>query len=177
MRVDIACICPPKADGEPRHAADTVTLRETLDFRSAAACRNAISLLYQDDPDASIADVLAVLSETYLLGGVEAWSLIGPDGKPMPVSKPLIRSVLLARTDVAMEVADAAHDIYNEAVLLPLLRKASMSSPPSPTDDSTSPRTGSTDEAPTPSKRSSTTTTPMDDTEPTFASLVGVSSS
>ena len=80
------------------------------------------------------------------------------------VSEEAIRTRLLTRPAEADAIAEAADGLYQEAVMLPLLRRAQNSSPPTPTDDSTS---APKDSAPTPlkrSKRSSTTTSPMDGT-------------
>lgn len=176
MQVKIDCICQPRAGGEPRHPqGDTVDLRDTLGFRDAATIRNAILAAMEEDPDAKPPEVLAILTEYYLLSGIESWSLLDDKSKPIPVTRPNIREHLLTHHVVALKVGDAADGIYTSAVMLPLLATASTSSPPTPTDDSTSPKTGSTDEVPRPSKRSSTTTTPTDATELMSPSLVGVS--
>jgi len=170
MNVDIPCVCG-------RHETDSVTLRETLDFRSAIAIRNAAIVLRTEDPDASVAEILATLSEQYLLFGVESWTLADAKGKPLPVSRAAIREHLLSRPDVAVIVADAADGLYAEAVVLPLLVRASTSSPPRPTDGSTSAPTGSETPRPKPSKRSSITTSPTAATATTMLSLAGGSNS
>lgn len=161
--VTIDCLCPPNARGEVRHpAGDTVTLRERLDFRGALTARNTIVLVKTDDPDASSAEILAALTEVYLLLGVESWSLVDAKNKPIEVSKAAIREHLLANPEVAMTIGDAADALYSEAVILPLLARAQSSSPPSPIGGSTSATTGSSPKRPKPSKRSSITTIPTD---------------
>jgi hypothetical protein len=132
--------------------------------------------LRSQDADASIPEHLALLSEQYLLFGVESWTLVDETGKPAEVTKPAIRERLLSHPLVAMVVVDAADALYNEEVLLPLLAMASTSSPPTPTDGSTSATTDSSNSPPTPSSPSSITTIPTDDTETTSPSLVGASS-
>lgn len=174
MDVRIECICPPSGG---RHGHDTVTLSDHLDFTSAVKVRNAISATYHDDPDAAYTDVLAVLTEVYLLCGIESWSLIGEDGKPLEAHRPNIRRYLLSNLLVAMEVGNAADDLYAEAVVLPLVRKALTSSPDTQTDESTSPPTGSTEQPPRRSSPSSTSTTPTVVTEETSSPLAGDSSS
>lgn len=176
MNVLIDCPCPPKA-GEPRHDQDTVTLREHLDFRSGVTMRKAIALLYAEDPGATGADVLAVLTEHYLLEGIEAWTLVDDKGERIEPSKPAIRTFLADHPDLAMTVGDQADDLYAEQVLLPLVKRAQMSSPDSPTDGSTSARNGSSEKAPKLSKRSSTTTTPTDATASLTSLPAGDSSS
>jgi hypothetical protein len=166
MDIAIDCICPARADGEPRHAdGDRVTLRETLDFRSVTAIRHGISLLEADGSEAMhAAEVLAVLTEGYVIYGIESWTLADEKGKPVPVSRAAIREHILSRVDVASVVGDAADELYGEKVLLPLLVRASKSSPTTPTEPSTSVRTDSPERRPRPSKRSSTTTSPTDGT-------------
>lgn len=155
--MDIPCICPPKAD-EVRHpAGDTITLRERLDFRAALAARNAIALAQGEGEDT--AGILAALTETYLILGIESWSVVDAKGKAVPVNRQTITEYLLSNIDVAMDVADAADDLYREAVVGPLLARASTSSPDTQTPDSTSATNGSGPKPPKPSKRSSTTTT------------------
>jgi len=173
MNVAIRCICP--TTGKVRHpGGDTVVLRERLPFRGAHAIRWAVSMLRHQDPDVSGADVLAVLSEEYVINGVESWTLHDDKG-PIEVSSTNIRKLLLSEYDVAFVVADAADDLYSE-VMLPLLNGAETSSPPSPTDESTSQTTPSSEKPPKPSKRSSITTLPTGGIETTSNSLDGDSS-
>ena len=174
--MDIPCICPP-IEGQPRHDRDTVTLRERLDFRSSLAAQNAIVFLKSEDPDASAADILAALTESYVLSGIESWSVVGVDGKPIEPTKAAIRELLLTNLDVAMDVAEAADDLYRDAVVDPLVRKASSSSPDTPTEAPTSPTSTSEESNQNHSSPSSTSTTPMDGTETTSLSLAGVSNS
>lgn len=172
--VTIDCICPPKADGGARHPdGDTVTLRERLDFRAALTARNTIVLLKTEDPDASAAEVLAALTEMYLLLGVEAWSIVDAKNHPVAVSKAAVRELLLGNPDAAMTVGDAADALYSQAVILPLLARAQTSSPRTRTGGSTSATKRSSAKRPTPLRRSSTTTTPTVATEATSDSLDG----
>jgi len=176
--VTVACLCPPKATGEVRHpAGDEITLRERLDFRAALTARNTMVLLKEEDPDVSSAEILAALTETYLVLGIEAWSLVDAKGKPLPVSKAAIREVLLTKPDIAMEVGDAADALYSAAVILPLLARAQTSSPPTPTNGLTSAKMPSSPKRPKPSKRSSITTIPTAATVTTSPSPAGDSSS
>ena len=176
--MNIECICPPRADGEPRHpAGDTVTLRERLDFRAALTARNTMILLKTEDPDAGTAEILAALTETYLLVGVESWSLVDAKGKPVEVSKAAIRECLLSHPDVAMTVGNAADELYSASVILPLVALARTSSPPTPTTESTSAPRPSSVKRPRQSKPSSITPFPTDATVTTSALPVGASSS
>lgn len=171
----IECVCPPK-DGQTRHPdGDTVTLRERLDFHAATTIRQAIAILKSEDPDSSAAEILATLTEHYVLFGVESWSLVDEKDKPVPVSRAAIRSLLLTRPENITDLADEADGLYQAQVLLPLLARASKSSPPSPIDGSTSAKTPSGPKPRKPSRLSLTTTSPTDGTATTSSSLVGVS--
>jgi hypothetical protein len=175
MNVTIPCLCPPK-DGEPRHPEDTVTLRDKLGFRGVTTIRWAVALLKENDADASVADVLAVLTENYVMAGVEAWTIVDDKGKPVEVTPAALRDILLDDPIASQIVADAADDLYL-AVMLPLLNRASMSSPPSRKTRSTSAGTGSSRKRPRPSKPSSISTIPTVVTETTSSSLDGDSRS
>ena len=174
--VAIDCVCPPTAGGQTRHPnGDEVVLRERLGFHAATTVRQSISLLVNEDPDAGTGEILATFTGQYLLHGIESWSLVDADGKPLPVTRANIRAFMDEHVDAAMTVGDAADEKYTETVLLPLVARASNSSPPTPTGESTSAPTGSTSTPPTPSSPSSTTTSPTDATETTSLSLVGAS--
>ena len=161
--VEIACVCP----GTP-HERDTVNLRDVMDFVHGKALRYRVQLL-EDAERADSALVLATLTEGYLLYGIESWTLVDADGKPLPVSPDTIRGSLLSHAVEADELADRAAEMYGEAVMSPLLQRAQNSSPPTPTEESTSAssngetRTADSEPRPLkPSKRSSTFTTPME---------------
>jgi len=171
MDVAIECRCP----GE--HGKDTITFFDRLDFRRATTVAKALSFIDNTDPVTRPAEVLAVLSEYYLLYGIESWTLVGSDRKKLEVNQASIRSELLEHPDVGMLV-DAADAQYQAQVLLPLVRKAASSSQPSPTDESTSPTPPSTERStPRRSRRSSISTIPTAATEATSSSLDGVSNS
>ena len=175
MNVTIPCPCPPKADGTARHESDTVTLRDTLDFRTRLTLRQTIKWAKELDADVTDGQLLAVLTEAYCLHCIDAWTLQDEKGKAVPPSHANIRYFLNDHDEQAMTVADAADEMYSTVVLLPLLLGASKSSPGSPTDGSTSQTNGGTT-PPKRSKRSSTSTTPMVATGPMLASPAGGSS-
>ena len=173
----IPCVCPPKATGEARHASDTVTLRQRLDFRAALTARNTVIVLKQEDPDASVAEILATLTEMYLLVGIESWSLVDTRGKAVPVSRAVIRQFIVDHPDEATAVGDEADGLYSAAVIAPLVARAQNSSPPTPTDESTSATDGqSPPKRPRRSKPSSITTIPTAATARMSASPAGGSS-
>ena len=172
----IDCICPPTKAGDIRHPdGDTVELRERLDFRGALTARNAIALA-QSEGD-STAEILAALTESYLILGIVAWSLVDERGKDVPPSRQNIRDLLLTQPDAAMVVADEADELYRDAVIAPLAARAAKSSPPTPTTSSTSATNGSPTKHPKPSKPSSTTTTRTGGTVTTLRPRAGGSSS
>ncbi len=157
MDVTIPCVCGS-------HDEDTVTLRERLGFVEASAIRNGIALRRAETgDDLETGEILAILTEGYILYGVESWSL-KEASKPVPVTRANIRRLILANWEVASIVADAADEAYASAVMLPLLGRASTSSRPTPTSASTSPSPSSETSRPRPSKRSSISTIPTDDT-------------
>ena len=179
MDVTIACPCSPRADGGSRHPdGDTVTLRDRLDFRSATTIRKAIGLASEDGP-ADAAEILATMTEWYCLLGIEAWTLTDERGKAVPVSRATIRGSLL-ESETAQEqasvIADAADGLYMAAVLLPLLARASNSSPPTPTEPLTSAPKDSPAKPRKPSKPSSITSIPTVAIAPTTSSRAGASS-
>jgi hypothetical protein len=169
VNVDIPCVCG-------HHDTDTVTFRDALGFREALSLRNEVIILQSNDGSTSTGEILATLTEGYLLHGIVAWSLVDEKGKPVPVTRPAIRDRLLTRMESAVVLADAADSLYAEAVMLPLLLAASKSSPPGRTGGSTSRPNGSGKPHPTRSRPSSTTTTQTDATETTGTSPAGVSS-
>jgi hypothetical protein len=174
----IDCICPPTADGGTRHpAGDTVTLRERLDFRSGLTARNAFLVAKAEDPDISTAEVLAVLTETYLLVGIESWTITDARGRPLPVSRAAVRAMIDEHPDAATVIGDEADGLYTEAVVGPLVARAQTSSPAMPTAGSTSATNGSPPTRPKRSRRSSTTTTPTAAIVPISRSRAGDSSS
>lgn len=173
--VTIDCACP----GGRHPEGDTITLRDRLDFRTATTIRKSIALGSDDGTPLGAAEVLAILTEGYVLYGIEAWTLVDDRGKPLPVTRSSIRDRILDSPTAyvsATMIGDAADDLYGPQVLLPLLARASISSPPLPTEPSMSPKPGPA-KLPRPSKRSSTSTTRTDGIEATSPSLAGVSSS
>ncbi len=174
--MNIPCICPPKADAVRHPDGDEITFRDHLDFRSSLSIRNSIAVISAEDGEVSVAEILAVLTEGYLLYGIESWTLVDEKNKRIDVSKVAIRERLLSHPDIAMTVGDEADSLYAQAVMLPLLARAQTSSPPTSTNGSTLATRGSA-KRPKPSKPSSITTTPTVGTETTSASLVGGSNS
>lgn len=169
--VPIPCPCP----GTPHEDGDTVYLRAKLGLQAGVAIQRLIVEANQERNDA--AELTGVLAEAYLLHGVESWTLLGADGRTVPVTSDTIRSHLLSDFSVSAPVADAADDLYMGPVLLPLVKRAQASLRSSLTSGSTSAPQAGTPKRPRRSKRSSTTTSPTDGIEPTSPSLAGVSNS
>jgi len=173
MDVTVPCICPPLEDVRRHPDGDTIGLVDTLDFFRATAIRKSLAFINSDDPEARAVEVLARLSLAYVMFGIDRWTVVDAKGKAVPVSHAAIRSSLLANDTAASIVVEAADELYQQAVLLPLMAGASTSSPPMPTGTSTSRPTGSSRKRRKPSSPSSTITTPMDGIEMTSQSLDG----
>lgn len=170
----IRCICPP--DGGRHPEGDTVTFKTTLSFRDASLIRNNVRTLGSKRLERS-AEIATALVEGYLLWGIDSWSLVDLKGKPIPVEPETVEEFLMPHLDVATALGDEADELFGEKVLLPLLTAASASSRPTPTAASTSATNGSRPGTSRPSRRSSTSTIPTDDTETTTPSRDGDSSS
>jgi hypothetical protein len=164
--VHIKCICG-------HHETDTITLRERLPFRTALKIRAQTAVVMDDDPDAGVADILAALTEAYVLDGIESWTLTDADGKPLAPSKANIREKLLTNFEQAWDVAEKADDMYQEQVIVPLVAMGQRSLPPGSTGESISPTIESSTELPTPSSPSLISTIPTDDIETTSTSPDG----
>lgn len=177
MKVPIACICPPKAGGAPRHSGDTVTIADVLDFRRTIVVRQSLGLGYQTGEVEGLPEMQGLLLESYLLNCIDAWTLVDEKGAPVPVSRAAVRERLLSRFDEAEKVGNAADELYTATVILPLLTRVSSSSSDSPIVKSTSAASTTGTKPRRPSKRSSTTTTRMDATVTMAASPAGGSSS
>lgn len=172
MDVSIACVCP----GAP-HERDTITLRDRLDFRSAIALRNVAVNARVNDPGISTEEIMAILTEGYLLHGVESWTIVDDRGKAIPVSRATIQDRLLAHVMEASEVGNAADTLYAMATIIPLVIAASDYSPPTPIDESTSATSAGPSTSRKRSRRSSTSTIPTAGIAKTSGLLDGVSSS
>lgn len=173
MNVAIPCVCPPLTDGQPRHETDTVTLRDRLGFRAALTARNAILVAKQEDDRASVPEILAAMTEAYLVQGVESWTLADQKNKPLPLTLANLREFMDEHVDEAMLVSDAADELYAKAVIDPLVRTASKSSPDTRTASSTSATTGSASTRQKRQKPSSTTTSQTDGTGTMYLSRAG----
>lgn len=179
----IPCPCP----GSPHPEGDTVYLREKLGLRAGTTLQHLIIASRRQnasDDDVEpppltpmqIAEVNGNLIEQYVLLGVVGWTFVDEKGRTVPVHSDTIRSWLLDDFERATPIADKADDLYKDAVIGPLVRVASESSPDTTTDTSTSHTPTGMQSDPMPSKPFSTSTTPMDDTETTSLSLAGASS-
>ena len=170
MEVSIECRCP----GE--HGQDVITFYDRLDFDRANNVGNALAFIDNNDPETRPAEVLTVLSKNYLYYGIEHWTLVGPDRKPLEINPASVRSELLEHPDVSLLV-EAANEQYGAQVLLPLVKRAARSSQDGQTDGSTSPTPSSRQPTRKQSSRSSISTIQTVATEATSSSLDGVSNS
>lgn len=120
------CLCP----GTPHAGGDWVDLRPELDYAGGLL---VIGSMTGDD----VEGMISRLSKAYLQAGVVAWSFVDEAGKAIPVTRQNVNR--LRWNSAAMTIANAAADLYGEAVLDPLVRTASESSPSGQSEDSTSP--------------------------------------
>jgi hypothetical protein len=165
------CGCPdtPHTDG------DFVSLRPKLGLAAGTALQNLIVKAHQSS-GMDAAALTGILAEAYLLHGVAEWTLLDSNSKPIPVTPETIRYQLLDDFSRSEAAADKADDLYMGPVLAPLVQRALASLPTTPTNGRTSPtRLGA--KRPKSSKRSSTTTSPMDSTAPISIAPDGASSS
>lgn len=151
---------------------ETFQFLPRLPFRAVAAMRYNIGAARQEaGEDLSSGEVMAVLSEGYLLFGLAKWSL-----KP-PLNRQTIRSEILDNPMRGPVLSDKADAIYSEQVLLPLVNLAGRSSPSTQTNGSTSPMSDSSEKRQKRSKRSLTSTSLTASTEAITAAPAGDSSS
>jgi hypothetical protein len=128
-------------------------LAPTLGLRYGLQAETLIS-----DFNGSKAQLVGELMETYVLGGVKAWTFVDSDGKPLPVTESNVRSVLLSDLTLARPVADKADDLYSDVVLEPFRPRSSKRSAQPSTAGSTSVNGTSASSRRRPRKSSSTTT-------------------
>ena len=150
------CRCP----GTP-HTEDEVLLAPKLTVPMGAA---AMAVLNGVDP--TIGAMQAALTAIYLspvpAGGVVAWSFVreGKDDKGTPIVVPEEVTPenierLIGWTQGGSEVASKADELYAGDLFRPLAQRLAKSSPPTSTDESTSPNTATGSKHQKPSKQSS----------------------
>lgn len=174
MELPIPCICDPKPDGEARHGSDTVTFKDTLTHLEASTIATGANWADSDDDNVRSIQMVAIMRELYVLVGVSKWTVRDASNKPVPVSHSAVRTRILGNQQVAGLVGRAAVDLYDELVLLPLVRGASSFSPPTQTDESTSQKPSGSRQSQKPEKPSSISTIPTAGTETTSPSPDGV---
>jgi hypothetical protein len=112
------CHCP----GEPhRDNGDVIYLRRQLDVPGGML---VVSALVDDESEASPYERVG---KAYLVAGICDWTFTDEAGARIPVTRALINQ--LAFTGAIVEVANAAADLYREAVIDPLVKRVSNSSP------------------------------------------------
>lgn len=183
--VDVACLCPLRADGTKPHQLDTIQLREKLDWPTAVLLQKSIQAkITRELFDAREAgkerarlsepDILALTSQFFVRNCIESWSLVDAKGKALDVTVDNIETYLETDLDAAFAVAEAAEDAY-ASVTLPLVLKVVRSFSGTPTAAPTSAETNGSPKRRKPSKPSSISTIPTVVTGPTSRSPDGVS--
>lgn len=140
MDVTVPCPCP----GTPHPDGDTVTLRDKPTLHMGTTALGWASKQATDEAPTS-----GDIAELYLREGVLAWTFIGEDGAPRPVSEEGL-DWLLDDYELAYPIADAASELYTEAIFRPLVARLPKSSRTSRTTASTSRRSRSTPRTPSP---------------------------
>jgi hypothetical protein len=153
--------CPHGGEHPDGHL---VALRPKIGLVGATVATERLREAFPD-----IALIKGALVETYVRYGVAE-----VDGEPVTLDD---IEAILADEAAGRIVAEKADDLYSESVTAPLVNAVSKFSEAISTDASTSAPTDSSDTPPKRSKRSSTTTSPMVDTERNGTPLAGDSSS
>lgn len=156
-----ACLCP----GTPHADGDFVYLRPKLGLAAGIAVQKLVIDAKTADTPATEADLHGTLAEAYLIYGVAEWTLT--NGSAIAVTPDTIREHLLNDFERSEAVADKADDLYMNPVIAPLLRKARKLSQAMSKNGSTSATATGSPKRRKPSKPSSITTIPMDDTAAT----------
>jgi hypothetical protein len=185
VEVQIPCICPSKP-----HEQDSVFLRPRLGLAGGVALQSLFKELFEESvkhKNFNSGKLSGLLTEGYLLNGIESWTLVDEAGKDLPLTDENISDKLLSDFEIASPIADKADDLYYDAVLAPLVERLNNFSTTLQTKRSTSatkrsraktarPRSRSTSPSSkplTPLKQSSTSTTQTDSTGTTLVALAG----
>jgi hypothetical protein len=157
----LPCPCPntPHPDG------DTVELRDKLGLAAGVELQRDV----REALGTSEGHIVGLLVEGYVRHGVCAWTFTDELGKPVEVTPENIQKWVLDDFTLATPIAEKADELYENAVLGPLVREAASLLPTTPTESSTSPTDSGSDESQTPSQPSLTSTTPMDGTVVTLS--------
>lgn len=119
------CLCP----GAPHAGGDTVFLRAELDVSGGLAVIAAMS-------SGEGEELIERMGRAYLVAGITDWTFTDEAGAKVPASRANIER--LRWTGSTLAIANAAADLYGEAVLAPLVATATGSSPSGPSDEPTS---------------------------------------
>lgn len=124
------CLCP----GTPHPDGDSVELNAELDLKAGFGVVTALA----EEGDGSAVERLG---RAYLKAGIVSWTFVEEGGAPVPVTPENIDR--LRWSGGTYLLADRAADLYGEAILSPLVRRVSASSPNGRSAGSTSPTRGS----------------------------------
>lgn len=154
-RVDVPCTC----QGTPHPEGDTVDLWPEATIDIGAAATVAVRT-YGHDP----VQLQVSLARAFVHYGIRAWSHVDARGNPVPVTPrdpdwPDVVDRYLPWARGGYEVAEAADDLYATDTLRPWLALSSKLSQPGQTAGPTSATQATGAPTPTPSRRSSRTST------------------
>ena len=136
---------PCQCKGTPHPDGDVVYLSPVLTMAGGMAARAAIAENFSD-----VVGLQERLARIWLSHGIVGWNFVDDFGQPIPYTAERAATAL-PYDGGGREVAEAADDLYAEAILRPLRERSSSSSPTGPTDASTSPQTTSTPSSSAPS--------------------------
>lgn len=149
--VPVTCPCP----GTPHADGDTVYLFPKLGLQGGVLAERQIrDMAGERTPN----EILAVLTETFVLHGIADWTLVDADAKPVEVTEQAKRAIVLSDWGFARMIADKADSLYTAAVLDPLLTRSSNGSRQPSTAASTRPPKRSASKRQKPPQSSSTAT-------------------
>ena len=111
----VRCVCPPLADGTPRHDEDTIDVRSQYGYGdSLNLSRKGVQYKIGVNPETKDPVVLPFTDafaehEALLEMAVTGWTLTDGKGDPLPVA---LSTILLLPEDVGNAVANAANAHY-----------------------------------------------------------------
>lgn len=124
------CACP----GTPHEDGDIVYLLPKADLNLGVAAEQDI-IASRDSIDGP-SELLRRWTVTYVRHGAKGWNLLDDKGKAVPFTV----DTILDDYTFARPIAEAANDLYAEAVMTPLVKRLNGRSQTGPMDGSTSPR-------------------------------------
>lgn len=113
--------CP--CEGTPHEDGDIVYLRPELTPLEGVRARSIVGNWIEDGALNTV-EANVALAELWFSIGIDSWTFLDDDGKPIPVTpENIVRALPYGRG--GQLVADAADDLYTQMVITPLVAKIS----------------------------------------------------